>query len=466
MVHRTELLDPDAVLAGERTAGLEARAHDLLSGVEDSRQLGFVAAVVGDVRVQVAVARVEHVGQLEPALVADVGRASYELAQLGARNDDVGDVQVRGDAAHRAEGSLAAGPQALTLVGVAPAPQLECAVRADDGLDGGGHGAHLDLAAFDLDQQHGPGVAWIAGGVDAVLDGVDRQLVEDLDRRRLEARGDDLGDRVAGGVEVVEDREQRLGDRGHGGQLDRDLGRDAEHTLASGEEPDEVVAVGIDRGPSEVEQLALRRHDDEAQDVPRRRAVAEAVGASGVVRDVAADRAGLLRRGVGRVEQAMLCACGGQVDVDHAGLDAREAVLGVDLQHVLHARGREHDAAFDRRRAAGQAGPRAARDDRDPGAMQDAHGARRLVGRARQEDQLGTLTQHREPVGLVGHAVRGPVDDTRLTDDRAQLVDQAPVHGADCRRSAPRSRSATAATRRSAASRRRRQRSSRSRRTC
>ena len=95
-----------------------------------------------------------------------------------------------------------------------------------------------------------------------------------------------------------------------------------------------------------------------------REAVLEAVRAAGVLGDVAADRAGLLARRVGRVVEAV----GGDrlrdLEVRHAGLDDDALAVEVDLEHAVHPRERDDDAVGDRQRAAREPGARAAGDER------------------------------------------------------------------------------------------------------
>ena len=102
--------------------------------------------------------------------------------------------------------------------------------------------------------------------------------------------------------------------------------------------PVQVVAGQVARGAAEPDDLAVREHDLEAEDVVRRDAVGEAVGPAGVLGDVAADRAGALAGGVGRVVEAVLGDRLAEVQVDDAGLDQRRPVLDVDLEDALHAR--------------------------------------------------------------------------------------------------------------------------------
>jgi hypothetical protein len=169
-----------------------------------------------------------------------------------------------------------------------------------------------------------------------------------------------------------------------------------------------------------------------------------------ILADVAADRARLLARRIGGIEQSVLHARVRQVDVDQAGLHARVAVLDVELEHIAHARETDHDAAGDGSCSTGKPRPRAAADDGDLLAMQHAHHSRGFVGGARQQDELGLLLEHREPVRLVRKDQRRPIDEPARPDDRSQLVDDLRVHAA---RPWVRSRCVRASTTRARASR-------------
>ena len=121
-----------------------------------------------------------------------------------------------------------------------------------------------------------------------------------------DARGDDRRDRAAGRVGVGEGGEQRLDRLGRAQQPHRDLGRDPERALRADERADEVVAGGVGRrAGAELDDLAVGRDDLEARHVVGGEAVLQAVRAAGVLGHVAADRADLLARRVGRVEVAV-----------------------------------------------------------------------------------------------------------------------------------------------------------------
>ena len=106
----------------------------------------------------------------------------------------------------------------------------------------------------------------------------------------------------------------------------------------------------------------------------RRHAVGKAVGAAGVLRDVAADGAHPLAGRVGGIVEPVLRDGFGKLNIDESRLDYRKLVLGVDLEDIRHAGERNHDAAQLCDCAAAEAGARTSRDYRlvvSPGDLDD-----------------------------------------------------------------------------------------------
>ena len=91
----------------------------------------------------------------------------------------------------------------------------------------------------------------------------------------------------------------------------------------------------------ELDELAVRQHDLGGEDVVDGEAVLEAVRAAGVLGDVAADRADLLRRRVGRVVEARLGDRARDVEVRDARLDDDLPALDVDLEDRASSRASE-----------------------------------------------------------------------------------------------------------------------------
>ena len=73
------------------------------------------------------------------------------------------------------------------------------------------------------------------------------------------------------------------------------FGGDAQRALGADEDAEQVVAGGVERFAAEVTIVAVGEHDVQPQHVGGGEAVLEAVGAAGVLGDVAADGADRLR---------------------------------------------------------------------------------------------------------------------------------------------------------------------------
>ena len=68
-----------------------------------------------------------------------------------------------------------------------------------------------------------------------------------------------------------------------------------------------------------------------------RNAVREAVRTAGVLSHVAAERAGALTAGIGRVVEPMRLSGQGDLEIDGPGLDDRDAVDRIELEDLVEA---------------------------------------------------------------------------------------------------------------------------------
>ena len=152
---------------------------------------------------------------------------------------------------------------------------------------------------------------------------------------------------------------------GFGHEPHRDRGGDAHRALAADEAAAQVVARLVGLEAAEPRDGAVGQHDLDREHV-RRDVTPDArqCGPPALVADVAADRARLLRRRVGRVVQPEVRDRPREVEVEHARLDPREALVGVDLEDAVHLRGHDDDRVVDRRRAAREAGAAPPRHER------------------------------------------------------------------------------------------------------
>ena len=110
--------------------------------------------------------------------------------------------------------------------------------------------------------------------------------------------------------------------------------------------------------------FAVGANEAKPQQVVSGQPVFQAAHAAGIFRHIASDRAGGLRRRIGRVKQIKRRRRLADREVARAGLDPRGRGDGIDSQDAIHFRGREQNAFFVRQGAARQAGARPARDKR------------------------------------------------------------------------------------------------------
>ena len=95
-----------------------------------------------------------------------------------------------------------------------------------------------------------------------------------------------------------------------------------------------------------VNHLAIGQHHFQPQNVVGGNSIGQGVGTAGILRHVAADRAGLLAGGVGRVIITLIRDGQRKVKIHHSGLHARALVLQINFQDLLHAREDQQDATF------------------------------------------------------------------------------------------------------------------------
>ena len=201
---------------------------------------------------------------------------------------------------------------------------------------------------------------------EVLRDRLERFAVDQLERRRHDARARDVDHRRDRRLDARERRAQRRLERRPRNQPQDDLRDDRQRAFGADQQLRQVVADdvldGLAAGPDD---LAGRQHRLEAEHVALGRAVLEGARPAGALRDVAAERAEPQRRRIGRIEQADLLDRVLQIAGDDVRLDDRQQVGFVDLEDAVHPLEREHDAAVRRDRAAGVAGAGAARHQRN-----------------------------------------------------------------------------------------------------
>ena len=145
--------------------------------------------------------------------------------------------------------------------------------------------------------------------------------------------------------------------------------------------------------------------------------------AAGIFRDIAADRAGDLRRRIGRVIESGMRHRLADGEIGDAGLGHHHAVVEIDLADALELAKPEQHAVGQRQRAAGQRGAGAARHHLDALLEAIFQDLRDLLGGVGQHHDHRRLAIRHQAIGLVGQHFGRAVDHALARHDRAQRGD-------------------------------------------
>ena len=225
--HQLAFFHTDAVFAGETAADFDAVANDFGRGLHGALELLVVAEIVENDGMEVAIAGVEDVADVEAELIADFLYAAQSLRELRTRNHAVKDVDAGGDAAESAEGIFAAFPEKVALFVVAGRADFAGFVRATDFVDDGGLRGDGFQHAFDFKEKHGARIHR-KPGVDVVFDDAEGPAIEHFAGRGRDAAGGDVGDGFAGVVHGFENGEEGFDGFGLARQLNGDFGNESE----------------------------------------------------------------------------------------------------------------------------------------------------------------------------------------------------------------------------------------------
>src|SRR5207249_9306323 len=405
--------------AAHRDTGVEQRLVRRLRVLE----LLGVPVVVEDERVEVAVTRVKDVGDLHAVALGDRAERAHDLGEPGARHHAILKQVRRREAPHRARRLLASFPQERALALVARDSDVESAALAADRRHALRLCQDLGARAVQLDEEHRARVLRISGPR-PLVDRPDHQLVEHLQGRWDDARGDDRRDRLGRFLDGPKGGEDRLDRLGRVEEPDRHRRHEAERPLRADGDARQVVARAVGDLPAEPHDLARARDQLEPQDVVSGDAVLETVRPAGVGRHVAADGRDHLARGIGREEPSPLLHRAREPEVDQPRLDRRRAVREVDLDDPGHPVQSDHHPAEGCHGAADQARARAARDDGHALAATEAHDRHDLGGALGQGDDVGRALVEGVHVAFVDESPFRGGDEAIRAEDPPELVEE------------------------------------------
>jgi hypothetical protein len=105
---------------------------------------------------------------------------------------------------------------------------------------------------------------------------------------------------------------------------------------------------------------------------------------TGVFRDVAADRARLLARRIGRVVKASVFDSPREIEIYDSGLHHSTSIFDVNSENLIHARKYDENSAMPRERSTRKARSRASPNERDFMAIRKINDPDNIFGRARE----------------------------------------------------------------------------------
>ena len=218
-------------------------------------------------------------------------------------------------------------------------------------------------------------------------------------------RSNYIGHRIAAFDHIVKGRHDHARQLRLGYELDRDFRGHTQHAFGTDKSCQQIEARCIQTGVTQLNDVTFDGDHAYAQYVMHRETVFQAMHASGVLRHIAADGTGDLRRRIGGVVQTMRCRCFGDRQIAYARLHHRRSRVRVKFENAIEARGGQHHPISDRRCATGQTGTRATRHDLHIKTVTDLqHGddLRLVFGQGNDHRQL---TIRRQAIALIGPRV-------------------------------------------------------------
>ena len=383
---------------------------------------------------QVAVAGMKHVGDLKPEAGRHLAHLGQHLGQAAARDGAVHAVVIGRDAADRRKRRLAAQPEPGALVVIGAGPQRGGAQAPRDVGNALDQFVHLGRRAVQLDDQKRLGIHRVTRA-DERFGGVNSGAVHHFHASRHDALCDHLGHARPRRLARWETDQQRARDRRTGQDAHRHLRDDAQQPFRAGDDAQQVEPFAVEMTAAQAHHLAGDQHDFDAQQVVGGEAVLQAMHAARIFSHVAADGAGDLAGGIGRVIKALALDRLGDGKVGDAWLGDDAAVVVIDVENAVELAKAQRDAVGQRQRAARKRRAGAARHDLDAFVMAPSQHGGDLGGGFRQHDDQRQLAIGGEPIRFIG-AQRRLIDDHPLAhggrrQHRLQAGDQSGPPGDD-----------------------------------
>ena len=371
----------------------------------------------------VAVTGVEDVDDPQVVFPADLLDSRQDIGQASARHDAVLRAIAGAQPPDRTEGLLAAFPKLLPLLGRLRQTDLPGSALVANLRDACLLPIESGFEPIDFDEQYGLGVEREAE-VECLFDRFDNPLIHHLQRGRNDPRSNDAADRTGGVVHRVENAEHRAPSLRVGGQANPDLRHDPERPFAADECAEEIDPGRVFRRPAERHDLSIGEDDLRREHMVHGDAILERVGATGIGRYIATERARSLARRVGRIVKSRTAQCVREPFVHASRFHDGVPIPRANLEDLLHARQDDHHASADRQAATGETRSCTARKECDlsPAAELDDSGY--LVRRLGEDHDIRRVLLDRKTIALVDQLLGPRREHMACSDDPLQLAHQ------------------------------------------
>ncbi len=221
------------------------------------------------------------------------------------------------------------------------------------------------------------------------FDGAERPAIEHFARRGNNSVSSDIHDAIGGVFERVVDSQERAHVFGESQKPDGNFRDQREGSFGADHKAGQIVARRFHGSPADVHNFAIGQDQLEAGHVVGSDTIGECVRPAGILRDIAADRAGFLTGRIGREIQTIFLRCARKVEIYDSRFDYGTLIFRVDLQDVVHARECEDDAALPGQRSAGETGSCAATYDGNIVAIRQLDDFDHILFAARKNNDIG-----------------------------------------------------------------------------
>ncbi len=421
LTHEVDLLDSNAVLSGNAPAEFNALRENFITSEHHAADLVLVAFVEEQNRMDIPVARMEHIDNTDTMSVSAFGDGGEDLREFRPRYHAVLGAITGAETTDRPERLLAAFPKQLAFfgcVGGANFAGIASVAEFDDltcfAIDG-------DFQPIDFNQQHRTRVEWETE-MEGVFQSGDDALIHHLQSGGNDAGSDDIADGERGIGDGFEDTEHRAIRNRVTREPDNDFRANAERAFAADEQASQIKRTGFIDDTADFGERAIGLDEFDTEHMIDRHTIFQRVRTAGVRRHVPADRARSLAGRVRCVVKTRARQMPREMHIHDARFHDGVPISQVDFENLVHPRESNHHATTNWQASAGQTRAGSTRDERYivfVARLDDFHD---LLARRRKDHNIRSFLLDDVAITFVDQQFRRIVEQTVFADDVAEPI--------------------------------------------